>query len=112
MTLTRLGLLLILVGAVLSGGGKGGRAEYVGGTIAEIPQGCDGSVQAEDQQFMVFYSKKASWRVPYEHINLLEYGQKVDRRIMAAVLVSPLFLLSKKRQHFLTIGYEDEAGRQ
>jgi hypothetical protein len=29
-----------------------------------------------------------------------------------AVLVSPLLLLSKKRQHFLTIGYTDENGRQ
>jgi hypothetical protein len=28
------------------------------------------------------------------------------------VLVSPLFLLSKKREHFLTVGYEDEDSRQ
>ena len=65
-----------------------------------------------DDQYLVFYSKKARWRVPYERINLIEYGQKVDRRYMAAVLVSPLFLVSKKRQHFLTVGYSDEEGRQ
>ena len=65
-----------------------------------------------NEQFLVFATGKASWRVPYERINLLEYGQKVDRRILAAVLISPLFLLSKKRQHFLTVGYEDEEGRQ
>jgi hypothetical protein len=104
--------LLCLIACCLTAGGPGGHAEYVGGTISAIPDGCSGSVQAVDEQFLVFYSKKASWRVPYEKINLLEYGQKVDRRYVAAVLVSPLFLLSKKRAHFLTVGYEDEGGRQ
>jgi len=60
----------------------------------------------------VFSSGKARWRIPYERINLLEYGQKASRRVMAAVIVSPLFLLSKKREHFLTIGYEDDQGKQ
>jgi hypothetical protein len=92
--------------------GAGGRVEYVGGTIAQIPSGCDGRAEATDERFFVFYAKKASWRVPYDRINLLEYGQKVDRRILTAVLISPLFLLSKKRQHFLTVGYEDEDGKQ
>lgn len=50
--------------------------------------------------------------MPYEKINLIEYGQKVDRRYLAAVFISPLFLFSKKRQHFLTVGYTDEACRQ
>lgn len=65
-----------------------------------------------DAQYFVFYSKGARFRVPYEKINLLEYGQKVDRRYIAAVLVSPLFLLAKKRQHFLTVGFEDENNQQ
>jgi hypothetical protein len=30
---------------------------------------------------------------------------------MAAV-ISPLFLLSKKRQHFLTVGFSDAQGKQ
>jgi hypothetical protein len=93
-------------------GGNGGHAEYVGGTISKIPEGCAGTVAAVDEQFMVFYSKTASWRVPYEKINLIEYGQKVDRRYLAAVLISPLFLLSKKRQHFLTVGYSDDDNHQ
>lgn len=97
---------------MLLASGGGGRAEYVGGTIAQIPAGCRGAVQAGDAEYLVFYSGKAHWRVPYQQINLLEYGQKVDRRILAAVVVSPLFLLSKKRQHFLTVGYSDEEGRQ
>lgn len=90
----------------------GGRAEYVGGTITQIPPGCQGTLQATDDQFFVFYSGKASWRVPYERIDLVEYGEKVDRRYIAAVLISPLFLLAKKRQHFLTVGYTDPDDRQ
>ena len=61
---------------------------------------------------MVFATKKASIGVPYERINLLEYGQNASRRIVLAAIVSPLFLLSKSRKHFLTIGYQDERGKQ
>ena len=50
--------------------------------------------------------------VPYDKINLLEYGQRVDRRYVAAALLSPLFLLAKKRTHFLTVGYSDDENRQ
>ncbi len=114
MTLTRFiapGLLACLL-LVAGGGNNGSRAEYVGGTISEIPAGCSGTVHALDDQFFVFSSKNARWRVPYDRINLLEYGQKVDRRYIAAVLISPLFLLAKKREHFLTVGYSDGDNRQ
>jgi hypothetical protein len=104
-------LLLPWLGGCLIAGQPGSRVEYVGGTIGQIPQGCSGRAQTADEQFFVFYSKGASWRVPYESIDLLEYGQKVDRRYLAAVIISPLFLLSKARSHFLTIGYTDESGR-
>ena len=112
MTSKRLAVSVILISSIIWAGDRGGRAEYVGGTIAQIPSGCQGAVQAIDSEYLIFYSGKASWRVPYSQINLLEYGQKVDRRYFAAVLISPLFLLSKKREHFLTIGYSDEEGRQ
>ena len=105
-------VLALLLGAILQAHGLGGRAEYVGGTITEIPVGCEGTVEAVDAQFFVFYSKKASWRVPYQKINLVVYGEKVDRRYIAAVIISPLFLLAKKRQHFLTVGYSDEEDHQ
>ena len=112
MTPNRFLLLLVLASGIAQASDKGGHASYIGGTIAQIPNGCSGKMEAMDEQFLVFASGKASWRVPYDKINLLEYGQRVDRRILAAVLISPLFLLSKKRQHFLTVGYEDEEGRQ
>lgn len=93
-------------------GEQGARVEYVGGTRADLPNRASGSLQAIDEQYLVFYSGKASFRVPYERINLLEYGQRVNRRIAMAVLISPVFALSKSRQHFLTVGYTDDRGRE
>ncbi len=57
-------------------------------------------------------SRKAIWWVPYERMNLLGYSEKVELRYVTAALLSPLFLIAKKREHFLTIGYTDEQGRQ
>jgi hypothetical protein len=90
----------------------GGRAEYVGGTVAAVRSKTGGAIQTTDDQVFRFRSRRVTLEVPYERINLLEYGQKVDRRYAMAVLVSPLFLLSKSRKHFLTIGYTDDQGRQ
>jgi hypothetical protein len=112
MTSKRLVALSLLAYSFLGARGAGGHVEYVGGTILQIPDGCSGNVSAVDEQYFVFYSKKASWRVPYDKINLIEYGQKVDRRYVAAVILSPLFLLAKKRSHFLTVGYSDDENRQ
>ena len=64
----------------------------------------------DDEHYFAFYSAKSHVRVAYDHINLLEYGQQVDRRLALAVVISPMFLLSKKRSHFLTLGYLDEEG--
>ena len=51
-------------------------------------------------------------RIPYQKINTLEYGQNVSRRYAAAVLISPILLLSKSRKHFVTLGYVDTGERQ
>ncbi len=90
----------------------GSRVAYMGGTLPQFPQGCDGSLDAVDPDYFVFWTNKTNLRVAYERINLLEYGQKVSRRVAMAVIVSPMFLLAKKRQHFLTLGYQDENGKQ
>ncbi len=90
----------------------GSRAAYIGGTVAGVPQNSGGAIRTTDDQFFRFQSKSTLVSVPYEQINLLEYGQKVDRRYLLAVVVSPVFLLTKARRHFLTIGYADENGRQ
>ena len=51
-------------------------------------------------------------RVAYDRVNLVEYGQQVARRLALALVISPVFLLSKSRKHFLTIGYSGEDGKQ
>lgn len=86
------------------------RAEYVGGTAATMSSGVTGSLEITDAHYLAFYSKKAQLRIPYTRIETLEYGQKVDRRLLLAIAISPVFLLSKKRKHFLTIGYTDDDG--
>jgi hypothetical protein len=91
---------------------SGSHAEYVGGTRVDIPANNSGDINVTDQVYFVFLSKRTTVKVPYERINLLEYGQKVDRRYLAAVIISPLFLLAKKREHFLTVGFQDDEGRQ
>jgi hypothetical protein len=76
MTPGRTALALLTACPLLSAGSHGSRAEYVGGTILEIPSGCQGNVLAVDSEYFVFYSKNARWRVPYDKINLIEYGQR------------------------------------
>jgi hypothetical protein len=93
-------------------GHSGSHAEYIGGTRPDIPSNNSGDIQVTDRVYFVFSSKHTQIRVPYERINLLEYGQKVDRRYIAAVVISPLFLLAKKREHFLTVGFQDDDGQQ
>ena len=72
----------------------------------------NGSIDVADDQYLAFYSKATQVRVPYDRVNLLEYGQKVDRRLLMAIAISPVFLLAKTRKHFLTIGYTGESGKQ
>ena len=89
-----------------------GRAEYVGGTVDAIPNGTDGVVKTTDRDYLIFVSRKATLKVLYERVNLLEYGQQVSRRYALAILVSPVLLLSRRRKHFLTVGFTDDEGRQ
>ena len=88
------------------------RVDYVGGTTPEIGSGVSGRIELTDDRYFAFYSGKEQMRVPYAKVNLLEYGQQVDRRLVLAAVVSPMFLLSKSRRHFLTVGYTDERGMQ
>jgi hypothetical protein len=104
------GSLLILMMAVCLHAET--RVDYVGGTTAEMRSGASGRIELTDDRYLAFYTDKAQMRVPYDRVNLLEYGQQVDRRLALAVVVSPMFLLSKSRRHFLTVGYTDERGVQ
>lgn len=86
--------------------------DYIGGTTASVKAGESGRIELTDERFFAFYGGKGQMRVPYERVNLLEYGQQVDRRLALAVVISPVFLLSKSRRHFLTVGYTDDRGMQ
>ena len=88
------------------------RVGYVGGTLPTLASGAGGSLELADSRYLAFYTKSVQVRVPYDRINLLEYGQKVDRRLLLSVVISPMFLLSKSRKHFLTVGYADDDGKQ
>ena len=101
----------VLPGAVpcLRGGTK---VEYAGGTDRDLMPGVAGSLDLADEQYLGLYTGKRQIRIDYTRIDLLEYGQTVGRRLALAVVLSPAFLLSKTRKHFLTIGYRDEGGRQ
>jgi hypothetical protein len=104
--------ILIVCGGVCWGAGVGSRVEYIGGTLDQYKQHCGGNILTSDAREFRFQTKGSAVNVPYDKINLIEYGQKADRRYMAAVLISPVMLLSKSRKHFLTVGYTDEKGNQ
>lgn len=97
---------------LLQAGSSGGRAHYVGGTIAALPSHSEGNITTTDAEVFYFKSKHASVQIPYKNVNTIEYGQKVNRRYVSAILISPVLLLAKKRKHFLTVGYIDEQGQQ
>ena len=106
-------LTVLLLGSLpLPADHAGAHAEYVGGTRADIPSNNNGSIEVMDNTYFVFLSKKTQIKIPYDRINLVEYGQKVDRRYIAAAVISPIFMLAKTRQHFLTLGFQDENGVQ
>jgi hypothetical protein len=90
----------------------GGRAEYVGGTLASFRSRTSGRIITTDPGMFLFASKSSSVQIPYENVSLLEYGQRVGRRYALAILISPVLLLSKSRRHFLTVSYLDEDGRR
>lgn len=92
-------------------GSHGSRAEYIGGTRADIPAYRGGEIRFTDETFFVFVSKHCLVKIPYERINMLEYGQKVDRRYLLAA-ISPLFLNAKKREHYLTVGFQNDNGKE
>jgi hypothetical protein len=88
------------------------RVHYVGGTLAQLPAKTSGTLRVGDDNCFTFQASGATVRVPYRDVNMLEYGQRVTRRYLEAIVISPLFILAKRRSYFLTVGYTDSAGTQ
>jgi hypothetical protein len=103
---------ILLVCCAVCSAADGVGAKYVGGTVKAIRDNAEGRISTTDDFFFEFRGKGQQLNVPYDKINLLEYGQNVNRRLLLAMTISPLFLLSKARQHFLTVGFEDSQGKQ
>jgi len=112
MHIHRRSFIFALLSSTLPAAVRGDDVKYVGGTITSIDQGTDGSLMIDQAKGLKFSSKKGDFEIPFANVTSLEYGQKAGRRIGVAVLVNPLFLLSKKRKHFITIGYKDSANVQ
>lgn len=87
-------------------------AMYVGGTITDMKERTEGKPSLQDVAFVFEHHKTQKLEIPYARINSLEYGQKAGRRLGLAIVVNPLFLFSKKRKHFLTIGFMDANNKQ
>lgn len=105
-------LAAVLGAGALAGSDPGAPAEYAGGTLPALEPGMKGRLSVADPVSLVFSTRRSALRIPYDRVNLLEYGQRVDRRLLEAILISPMLILSKKRAHFLAIGYQTEDGRQ
>jgi hypothetical protein len=104
--------LLWLPLAASAAGASGYHAQFVGGTLAGVPAKSKAQLNLTSPEGLIFVCRGQTLNINYARIDTLEYGQNVSRRYAAALLISPLFLLSKSRQHFVTIGYTDRDGKQ
>ncbi len=106
-------LILLLVVAVvcptpLAAAVRGKEVMYVGGTLKAVPEATEGTLDTDNPQTLIFNSPKGSFEIPYDRITSLEYGQKAGRRLGVALVITVWALFSKKRRHFVTIGFTDQ----
>jgi len=85
---------------------RGDEVMYVGGTMG-LPEGTEGQLDTSDARVLRFKSAKGNFEIPYDGVTSLEYGQKAGRRLGVAITLTLWALFSKKRKHFLTIGFKD-----
>jgi hypothetical protein len=104
--------LCFLLTRAAVGAEPGVKAELVGGTLSGIDAKSTARLDYSGVDELVFHRASGDIHVSYRKVNTLEYGQTVSRRYAAAVLISPLLLLSKARKHFVTLGYVDAEGQQ
>jgi hypothetical protein len=119
-------LIASLVGPSLALAVDSKGAAYCGGTV-KVFEGAkdtvDGQLDTQNENALVFTATDKPFAgqkvsIPYAEVLDLEYGQKAGRRIGAAaattVLLGPvglLMLFSKKRKHFLTVGFKGDDGK-
>jgi len=106
-------LVALVFAMPMEGAVRGKGAKYVGGTVTGMPENAEGQLDLAREDAAVFTAKSGQTvSIMYKNVESLEYGQKAGRRVGVALAVSPLFLFSKKRKHFLSISFSDEQGRK
>jgi hypothetical protein len=104
----------------------GNKAAYFGGThapYADADDPVEGPLNTKLEHALVLSPEDKTFKgqdltIPYSKIIDLEYGQKAGRRVGLAVglaVINPIGLVglfSKKRRHYLTVGYADDAGKE
>lgn len=101
-------LALVVVAVAVVGAVDKDKAAYVGGTLTTLQEKAEARLDTRSEADFVFDAGgKGRVSIPYARIEDIEYGQKAGRRVGVAILVSPLALFSKKRNHFVTITYKD-----
>jgi len=103
--------LIVMMSATALAVGKD-KAMYMGGTIPGIQEKAEGELGGADDVWMFNAGRKGSVAIPFASVTALEYGQKAGRRVAVGILLSPLALFSKKRNHFLTITFTDKDGKE
>lgn len=88
----------------------GGKAVYVGGTLA-VKEKTEGAIDLHGAEALMFQPKGGPVRIPWTGIEDIEYGQKVGHRMKTAIFLTPLSLFSKKRRHYVTLSFKDAEGR-
>jgi hypothetical protein len=83
---------------------------YLGGSVGPVPGGTKGRFDILDKNSIIFNSTNSSLSIPYRQITRLGYGEKVSRRILEAIVISPWFIFSKRHQHFVTIQFSSDSG--
>jgi len=87
---------------------RGEEGMYVGGTITNVPEATEGRIDTKNEEKLIFNSDKGGFEIPYKSITSPEHGQKAGRRVGVAIVITVWALFSKKRKHFLTVGYTDK----
>jgi hypothetical protein len=103
---------MLVLPSLLSAADTGARVRYAGGTVAGIPNKSDLRIAMGDAENIRLETRSGTLLIPVRDVTTLEYGLRVSRRYLEAVLLSPAFLLAKKKAHFLTLGFTDAEGHQ
>jgi hypothetical protein len=102
----------LILALSLAAAEPGVKVQVAGGTVPAIAPKTSLRLDLTGADSLLLRFGASHVGIAYRKINTVEYGQNVSRRYAAAVLISPVLLLSKSRRHFVTIGYVDEEDRQ